>query len=84
MYNAVARALFHVRADYHITPGAEHWNIVYTVLNDKYLLVKDTLKASNEVKDKLQEQNSSLQFQLAEQQRLAAEIGRELLATKNR
>ncbi|XP_023341937.1 kinesin-like protein KIF20A [Eurytemora carolleeae] len=46
--------------------------------------LKDTLKASNEVKDKLQEQNSSLQFQLADQQRLAAEIGRELLATKNR
>jgi len=57
---------------------------VYKVLNDKCLLVKDTLKASNEVKDKLQEQNSSLQFQLADQQRLAAEIGRELLATKNR
>ena len=45
---------------------------------------KDAMKGSRETADRLQEQNSSLQFKLADQQKLAGELGRELVSVKSR
>ena len=38
--------------------------------------LKETMKIHEEGKERLQEQNSALQLQLADQQRLAADLGR--------
>lgn len=46
--------------------------------------MKDAMQGSRETADKLQEKNSDLQFNLADQQKLSGELGRELVSVKAR
>ena len=50
-------------------------------LKQQVAAMKDATVKSKQEQDKLQAANSKVQFELAEQQRLAAELGRELAAT---